>query len=126
MPVVNTNNSKTDIIHRKHIKYTLGLPKSCPKMAKHGDTGGDVPISIKGRRLMLDYWNRLNTLAESNLAKKALKENINIRTNWILTIENLVKSFNLIETVGDPKKIKLFLKSNSSITHHTGKPKSKE
>ena len=46
---------------------------------------------------MVDYWNRLRTLPESSLAKKALKENVNIRTNWIMTIEKLLKTFNLIE-----------------------------
>ena len=110
---VHTNNSKSDIIHRKLIKYTLGLPKSCPNIAIHGDAG-EVPISIKGYRLMLDYWNRLNTLPESNLAKKALKENISLRTNWIITIEKLVKSYNLTETVDEPQKFKLALKPNSN------------
>ena len=80
-------------------------------MTMHGDTG-EVPISIKGYRLMIDYWNRLNTLPESNLAKKALKENINIRTNWIMTIEKLVKSFSLIETVDEPRQFKLITLAN--------------
>ena len=91
------NNSKTDILHRKFLKYTLGLSKSCPNMAIHGDTG-EVPLSIKGYRLMLDYWNRLNNLPETNLAKKALKVNVKIRTNWIMTVEKLVKTFNLVES----------------------------
>ena len=108
----HTNNSKIDIIQRKLIKYILGLPKSSPNITIHGDTG-QVPISIKGYRLMIDYWNRLNTLPESNLTKKALKENINIRANWIMTIEKLVKSFSLIETVDNPRKFKLLLKSNT-------------
>ena len=104
-------NNPTDILHRKILKYTLGLSKSCPSMAVHGDTG-EVPLSIKGYRLMLDYWNRLNTLPDSNLAKKALKENVTIRTNWIMTIEKLLKSFKLIETTSNNKKFKLALKTN--------------
>ena len=35
----NSTNSKADIIHRKALKYILGLSKSCPNMAIHGDTG---------------------------------------------------------------------------------------
>ena len=66
----NVNNSKADILHRKILKYILGLSKSCPNMAIHGDTR-DVPPSIKGYRLMLHYWNRLNNLPETNLAKKS-------------------------------------------------------
>ena len=46
---------------------------------------------------MLNYWNRLTTLPDKCLAKKALIENANLRTNWILTIEKLIKTFNLIE-----------------------------
>ena len=52
---------------------------------------------------MLDYWNRLNSLPETNLIKKALRENIDIRTNWIMTIEKLLITFNLIEASDNPK-----------------------
>ena len=74
-------------------------------MAIYGDCG-ETPISIKGYRLMLDYWKRLNTLPESTLAKKALWENINIKTNWIRTIEKLLATFNLTE-VENYQKFKL-------------------
>ena len=74
-------------------------------MALYGDTG-EIPLSIKGYRLMIDYWKRLNTLPESNLAKIALIENINIRTSWIRTIENLLKTFNLTETTGGESEFK--------------------
>ena len=91
-----TNKSSTDVIHRKLLKQLLGVSKSCPNMAVYGETG-EIPLSLKGYRLMLNYWNRLTNLPDGNLAKKALIENISIRTNWILTIEKLVKSFKLIE-----------------------------
>ena len=101
----NTDRNKTDILHRKFLKYILGVSKSCPNMALYGDTG-EIPLSIKGYRLMIDYWKRLNTLPESNLAKIALMENINIRTSWIMTIENLLKAFNLTETTGGEPEFK--------------------
>ena len=72
-------------------------------MAVYGDTG-EIPLSLKGYRLMLNYWKRLCTLPEKSLAKKALIENANIRTNWIKTIEKLVRNFRLIEI--PPKKFK--------------------
>ena len=81
-------------------------------MAIHGDTG-EVPLSIKGYKLMLDFWNRLNTLPETNLAKKALKENVNIRTNWIMTIEKLLHTFNLTEITGNNQNFKLASKTNT-------------
>ena len=81
----NSNKSKADILHRKALKYILGVPKSFPNEAVHGDTG-EVPLSIKGYKIMLNFWKRLNALPESSLAKKALQENVNMRTNWIKTI----------------------------------------
>ena len=36
-------------------------------------------------------------MPENCLARKALTENVNLRTNWIRTIEKLVLTFNLIE-----------------------------
>ena len=110
------DDSSIDIIHRKILKYTLGLSKSCPNMAAHGDTG-ELPLSIKGYRLMLEYWKRLITLPDTSLAKKALKENVEIRTNWIITIEKLLKLFDLIETTNNEKKFKSTLKTNT-ITYY--------
>ena len=72
-------------------------------MAVYGDTG-EIPLSLKGYRLMLNYWKRLTTLPDKSLAKKALIENANIRTNWIMTIEKLVRNFRLIETPAKKSK----------------------
>ena len=107
-----TINSSTDIIHRQILKYTLGLSKSCPNMPVYGDTG-EIPLSIKGYRLMLNYWNRLKTLPETNLAKKALIANAQIRTNWISTIEKLLKTFNLLEATDKTINFKRTLRTNA-------------
>ena len=66
-------------------------------MAVYGETG-ETPLSLKGYRLMLNYWNRLSNLPNECLLKKALLENTNLRTKWVQTIEKLIKTFNLIET----------------------------
>ena len=79
-----TNNTKTDITHRKLLKFVLGVSKSCPNIATYGETG-EIPLSLKGYRLMLNFWLRLSHLPDNNLAKKALTENVNLRTNWIVT-----------------------------------------
>ena len=95
-----TSTSSTDIVHRRYLKYILGLSTSSPNMAVYGETG-ETPLTFKGYRLMLNYWKRLTTLPDQCLAKKALLENVNLRTNWLLTIEKLVKTFDLIETPDD-------------------------
>ena len=92
----DADESKIDVIHRKLLKYILGVSKSCPNMAIYGETG-EIPLSLKGYRLMLNYWHRLTNLPEKCLARKALAENVHLRTNWIQTIEKLIKTFNLIE-----------------------------
>ena len=101
----DTNKSKVDVIHRKFLKYILGVSKSCPNIAVYGETS-EIPLSLKGYGLMLNYWNRLTNLPDKSLAKKALLENINLRTNWILTIEKLIRTFQLTESnnTNDPFK----------------------
>ena len=91
-----TEKSRTDIVHRKLLKYVLGVSKTCHNIAIYGETG-EIPLSLKGFRLMVNYWKRLSALPDESLAKKALIENANIRTNWLVTIEKLVRSMNLIE-----------------------------
>ena len=86
--------SKVDIIHRKLLKYVLGVSKSCPNLAIYGDTG-EIPMSLKCYRLMLNFWHRVTHLEDNSLAKSAMLENITLRTNWIKTVEKLINFFNL-------------------------------
>ena len=51
----DTNESKPDRVHRNLLKYILGASKSTPNMAVYGETG-EIPLSLKGYRLMLSYW----------------------------------------------------------------------
>ena len=95
-----TEKSNADIVHRKLLKFVLGVSKTCHNMAIYGDTC-EIPLSLKGYRLMLNYWKRLSSLPERSLAKKALIENANIRTNWIKTIEKLLRCLKLL---GVPSK----------------------
>ena len=66
----DTINSKVDVTHRKLLKHIMGLSKSCPNIAIYGETG-EIPLSLKGYRLILNYWNRLTNLPEKSLAKKS-------------------------------------------------------
>ena len=53
---------------------------------------------------MLQYWYRVTNLQNESLAKKALLENIDLRTNWITTIEKLIIFFNLSGAVSSNLK----------------------
>ena len=40
-------NAKASNIHRKFLKYILGVTKSCPNLAVMGETG-EIPLTLKG------------------------------------------------------------------------------
>ena len=46
---------------------------------------------------MLNFWQRVTNLPDTSLTKKALLENITLRTNWIITIEKLLGNLALTE-----------------------------
>ena len=92
------DKSPLDILHRKIVRYTLGVNNSSPNIAIYGDTG-EIPLTIKGFTLLVNFWHHLNMLPELSLANLALKENIQMRTNWIKTVEKIFNIFNLTEHV---------------------------
>ena len=112
-------NAKASIIHRKFLKYILGVTKSCPNLAVMGETG-EIPLLLKGYKLMIQYWHRVTNLPDRNLAKTALLENINLKTNWITTIEKLINTFNLSDFINNGNKLKYTCKSHihASFVQH--------
>ena len=89
-----------DTLHRK-IRYTLGVNNSAPNLCLYGDTG-EIPLSIKGFSLMVNFWHHLHSLPEDSLAYMALRENISLRTNWLKTVEKFINILSLSEHVDDP------------------------
>ena len=98
------NDTKPNIFHMKFLKYILGVTKSCPTFAILGKTG-EIPLMLKGYRLMIKYWHRINNLPNETLVKKALLENISLRTNWIVTIERLTNYFKLTDSIQNANKL---------------------
>ena len=95
------DKSALDTMHRKLLRYILGVNNSSPNLALYGDTG-EIPLTIKGFTLMVNFWHHVNELPETSFASLALKENIEIRTNWIKTIEKIINIFNLAQHVDSP------------------------
>jgi len=58
-------------------------------------------------------------MPEESLTKKALLENIKLRTNWILTIEKLLKTFNLIECSNNSNKFQKNSREHVQTYHNT-------
>ena len=98
-------NNKCDILHRKFLKYILGTSKTCLNAMVYGETG-EIPLSLKGFRLMVNYWQHLMNLPEQTLAKKALLENIQMMSNWIISIEKLMNWCNLADKIESPGRLK--------------------
>ena len=96
---------KADLLHRKFLKYVLGTSSSCPNMAIYGDTN-EQPLTMKAFRLMLNFWYRITNLPDTTLVKKALLENINIRTNWIKTVEKLLGDLSLTDIIDEERTFK--------------------
>ena len=91
------DNCGVNIIHKKFLKFFLGVGRSTPTLAVMGDTG-ETPLLFKGFKLMVNYWHRLHKLPNISLAKKALNENVEMRTTWIRTIEKLLTLFRITYT----------------------------
>ena len=99
------SKSKIDLVHRKFLKFILGVSKPCPNLAVYGETG-EIPLSFKGHRLTLNFWHRVTHLPDTSLVKKAMLENIGLRTNWIMTVERLINHFKLTDTIGSHESFK--------------------
>ena len=110
MPKVN--DSKASMIQRRFLKYILGLTKSCPNLAVMGETN-ETPLMLKGYTQMLKYWYRVSNMSNENLAKKALNENIALRSNWICTVEKLLNLLNLTNYTDSANKFQINVKKNT-------------
>ena len=75
---------------------------------------GEIPLSLKAYRIVLNYWYRLTKLSDETLVKTALPENTLLRTNWIMSIEKLINVFNLTNLSGNLAQFKT--KANKNIT----------
>ena len=95
------DKSPLDILHRKLLKYVLGVNRSAPNMAIYGDTG-EVPLTVKGFTLMVNFWHHLTDLPDNSLAKLALRENVESRTNWLKTVEKFINIFDLAGHANNP------------------------
>ena len=69
-------------------------------MTVYGDTN-EQPLSMKAFRLMINFWHRVTNLPDSTLVKKALLENIHLRTNWIKTVEKLLGDLSLTGNIDE-------------------------
>jgi len=79
---------EANLIHRKFLKYLLGVWKSSPNLAVLGETE-ETPLLFKG---IVDYvyYQTIYTLA-----KKALIESVEMRTEFVRTIEKLLNTFQI-------------------------------
>ena len=66
--IIINENIVVNLLHRKFLKYILGVNRSAPNLAVYGDTG-ESPLIAKGYRFMINFWYRLHTHPDKTLAK---------------------------------------------------------
>ena len=77
----------------------------------------ELPLMLKGYTLMLKYWYRLTFLPNDKLVKMALLENIQLRTNWIITIEKLINSFQLSDSIQSISKFSTDIRNTTRTAY---------
>ena len=75
------DNCEINVIHKEFLKFILGVGNNSPNLSVMGDTG-EIPLLFKGFRLLINYWHRIHKLPDKTLVKKALFENVELRTPW--------------------------------------------
>ena len=115
--IFDCNDFKIDILHRKFLRYVIGVTKSSPNISVYGDTG-EIPCSLRGVRQLLNFWYRVSALPDKCLTKKALYENIKLRTNWIKTVEKFLGFFNLTGNIDNLISFKISGKSGVKAKYH--------
>ena len=63
-------------------------------MAILGETG-ETPLLMKGFRCLINFWHRVRGLPDNSLAKKALLDNVQMRSNWIHLVEKALLLFDI-------------------------------
>ena len=104
-PFKATDDCQVDVVHRSYFRYLLGLSKSAPNVAVYGERT-EQPQSLKGHRLLLNFWKIISKLPDECLVKKALTENVSIKTNWIKTVEKLLTTYRLVDVLDKNFKAK--------------------
>ena len=55
---------------------------------------------------MIQFWYRITNLPQETLVKKALLENIDLRTRWTCTVKRQINIFNLSDSIQSASKIR--------------------
>ena len=82
-------------VHRKFIKFALGLPSTAANLAIYGEVGR-TPLDIRRNALMVKYWLRLTTGWEisptwihlriphwQHISKRCWKEQDFLKSSWV-------------------------------------------
>lgn len=78
-----------DNVQNRALRYFLGVHRFAPILALHGDTGW-VPSVYRRWHCMLRFWNRLITMDDARLTKRAFLHDYNMCTNnWCSDIKKL-------------------------------------
>ena len=99
--------SEVNTTHQKFLKFILGVKRNCSNMATLGELG-EFPLHMYGLISLLSFWHRISLMQDDTLVKQALNFVTNEGPNsseWLATVEFLVKALNLEENFADASGI---------------------
>ena len=81
-------NSQTTACQLKFYKFILGVGRQTPNLAIFGEIA-EIPLQLKAYTTVLKYWDRIRSLEDDTLVKKAYMENLKMNTRWCQTLQIL-------------------------------------
>ena len=99
--------SEVNTTHQKFLKFILGVKRNCSNMATLGELG-EFPLHMYGLISLLSFWHRISLMQDDTLVKQAFNFVTNEGSNsseWLATVEFLVKALNLEENFANPSGI---------------------
>lgn len=83
-------------VHLRHLKYLLGINKKSVNVTAWGETG-NFPLFIDSLYLCIKYFTRVIRLPETNFARAAIKEQINLQLSWFSSIKRIIELFDTVK-----------------------------
>ena len=95
-------------VHLRYLEYHLlgnNTLKSCNSAAWGAGETQNFPLFIKGIVLSINYFERLNNLEATSIAKMALSKQTQLQLSWYSSIKQLIVSFGDVNTATNTSEI---------------------
>ena len=101
------SNTYLNRTHQKFLKFILGVKRNCSNMATLGELG-EYPLILNAWVSLLSFWHRSTQMGNETFVKKAsifLAENGPGQSEWLATVEYLLKELNITTYFHNPDTV---------------------